>query len=398
MTTKKTGPAAAKTVSTKKTTAKAAKQATTTTTKKSPAAKSTTTKKAVANTPLAETVAPAKPQVRILDGSMGRELCNRGLPEDDLFRKVWSARALLDPEFNKTVVEAHRDFIDNGAEMVTTCNYGVQPHYFGKVYEATEVEGKISEYTLLAARLAAQAVQESGKTVRVLGSLPPLYESHRPDLAAKFLKETGAAEVTRIYDIVARALVEGGVHAFLIETMNSWEEAMCAIEAVKSLGLPILLSLEGSLRDESLNPQPELGEEMVRRVIALKEGGVAIEAFGFNCAPPEDIRAVLTVIDRSGLRPALEAANIELISYANCNDRKATLDGKGFDASNVKKGDVRVRADLADKDWSGFAAFAEEFQDLGATYIGGCCGCRPAGINMLCKWVKPCEHGELEKA
>merc|ERR1711869_149955 len=87
---------------------------------------------------------------------------------------------------------------------------------------------------------------------------------------------------------------------------------------------------------------------------------------------------------------ALEAANIELITYANCNDRKAALDGQGFDAAKVKKGDVRVRADLADKDWSGFAAFAEEFQNLGATYIGGCCGCRPAGINMLCKWVKPC--------
>jgi S-methylmethionine-dependent homocysteine/selenocysteine methylase len=340
----------------------------------------------------------AKPQIRILDGSMGRELCNRGLPEDDLFRKVWSARALLDPEFNKTVVEAHRDFIDNGAEMVTTCNYGVQPHYFGKVYEASEVEEKISEYTLLAARLAVQAVEESGKEVRVLGSLPPLYESHRPDLAAKFLKETGLTEVTRIYDIVARALVKGGVNAFLIETMNSWEEAMCAIEAVKSLGLPILLSLEGSLRDESLTPKPELAEELVRQVIALKDSGVAMEAFGFNCAPPEDIRAVLTVVDRTGMRRALEAAKIGLITYANCNDRKATLDGTGFDASKVKAGDVRVRADLADKDWSGFAALAEEFQGLGATYIGGCCGCRPAGINMLCKWVKPCDHGDLETA
>jgi len=380
MTTKKTLPAATKTT-TKKTASKVAKV----TTKKSTVTtkKSTTTK----------SVALVKKTIRILDGSMGRELCNRGLPEDDLFRKVWSARALLDPEFHKTIVEAHRDFIDNGAEMVTTCNYGVQPHYFGKVYKASEVEEKISEYTTLAARLAMQAVQESGKEVRVLGSVPPLYESHRPDLAATFLKETGAAEVTRIYGIVARALVDGGCKAFLIETMNSWEEAMCAIEAVKTFRLPVLLSLEGSLRDESLTPKHEDAEEFARRVIALKkESGVEIEAFGFNCAPPEDIRAVLSVLRRTGMRDALKAANIELISYANCNDRKATLDGEGFDASKVKKGDVRVRADLADKDWSGFAAFAGEFEELGATYIGGCCGCRPAGINMLCKWVKPCDH------
>jgi S-methylmethionine-dependent homocysteine/selenocysteine methylase len=324
---------------------------------------------------------------------MGRELCNRGLPEDDLFRKVWSARALVDPVFHETVVEAHRDFVENGAEMVTTCNYGVQPHYFGKVYDSAEVEAQIHKHTLLAARLAVQAVEESGKDVRVLGSMPPLFESHRPDLAAKYLEETGAAEVTRMYSVIARALIEGGVKAFLIETMNSWDEALCAVEAVKSLGLPILLSLEGSLRDEKLAPKPELGDELARRAIALKEAGVPIEAFGFNCAPPEDIRDVFKVIDSSGVRPALDAADIKLIAYANCNDRKATLDAEGFDASKVKRGDVRVRADLADKDWSLFAKFGDEFRSLGASYIGGCCGCRPAGISMLCQWVKPCEHG-----
>ena len=72
-----------------------------------------------------------------------------------------------------------------------------------------------------------------------------------PDLAAKYLEETGAAEVTRMYSVIARALIEGGVKAFLIETMNSWDEALCAVEAVKSLGLPILLSLEGSLASDS---------------------------------------------------------------------------------------------------------------------------------------------------
>ena len=50
-----------------------------------------------------------------------------------------------------------------------------------------------------------------------------------------------------------------------------------------------------SLRDEKLAPKPELGDELARRVIALKEAGVPIEAFGFNCAPPEDIRDVFKV-------------------------------------------------------------------------------------------------------
>jgi S-methylmethionine-dependent homocysteine/selenocysteine methylase len=331
-------------------------------------------------------------KVYVLDGSMGRELCTRGLPEDDLFRKVWSARAIVDETMHQLVVEAHADFIAKGSQAITTSNYGVQPNYYSRVFEADEVEKKIAEHTEVAAKLARKAVEESGKPVRVLGSLPPLFESHRPELAAKYLKETGTKEVTRLYGIIAKALIAGGVDAFIVETMNSWDEATCALDAIKDLKLPILVSLEGSLRNAELVPQPELAAEIAEKVIALKEGGMPIEAMGFNCAPPEDILGCLRSLEKAG--HPLQKAGIELMVYANCSDRKEAL-AKGFNSQEVKAGDVRVRADLADNEWTGFASFCEDFHKHGATYIGGCCGCRPQGIQMLAEWAKAAlENGE----
>jgi S-methylmethionine-dependent homocysteine/selenocysteine methylase len=333
-------------------------------------------------------------KVVILDGSMGRELCTRGLPEDDLFRKVWSARAIVDEKMHHLVVEAHADFIAKGAEMVTTSNYGVQPNYYSRVFEKDEVEKKVAEHTEVAAKLTRKAVEESGKAVCVLGSLPPLFESHRPELAAKFLKVTGAAEVTRQYGVIAKALIAGGVDKFIVETMNSWDEAMCALDAIKDLKLPILVSLEGSLRDEDLKPQTHLASEIADKVIELKKGGMNIEALGFNCAPPEDILGCLKSLEAAG--SPLKANGIELMVYANCNDRKAALD-KGFDATEVKAGDVRVRPDLAQSEWAGFAGFCEQFHEHGATYIGGCCGCRPQGIKMLADWAKAAHEEEAQE-
>ena len=45
-------------------------------------------------------------RVKILDGSTGHLLIvQHGLPEDDVFKKIWSASALLKEEFHDKIVE-----------------------------------------------------------------------------------------------------------------------------------------------------------------------------------------------------------------------------------------------------------------------------------------------------
>ena len=62
----------------------------------------------------------------VLDGGMGRELMRIGAP----FRQPeWSALALT--EGPDRVVEAHRNFIAAGAEVITTNAYAVVPFHIG---------------------------------------------------------------------------------------------------------------------------------------------------------------------------------------------------------------------------------------------------------------------------
>ena len=66
--------------------------------------------------------------------------------------------------------------------------------------------------TETAARLAVGARDAAGAegVVRVFGCLPPLCESHRPDLAVAFLEEEGEDFVRDTYRGIAEALVKGG--------------------------------------------------------------------------------------------------------------------------------------------------------------------------------------------
>ncbi len=56
----------------------------------------------------------------LLDGGMGRELRSRGI---DILRPSWSAYALLsDPD---VVRQVHSDYIEAGADIITTNTYGI---------------------------------------------------------------------------------------------------------------------------------------------------------------------------------------------------------------------------------------------------------------------------------
>ena len=61
--------------------------------------------------------------MKILDGGMGDELFKRMEVTDE---KSWSSKALLCPEYQNLVVSLHLDFINAGAECITTCNFPVR--------------------------------------------------------------------------------------------------------------------------------------------------------------------------------------------------------------------------------------------------------------------------------
>ena len=56
----------------------------------------------------------------LLDGGMGRELRNRGVP---ILDTIWSANGLLVAK--DVVLQIHKDYIEAGADIITTNTYGV---------------------------------------------------------------------------------------------------------------------------------------------------------------------------------------------------------------------------------------------------------------------------------
>ena len=84
------------------------------------------------------------------------------------------------------------------------------------------------------------------------------------------------------------------------------------------------------------------------------------------------------------VKSELEKQNIALSVHANINDRK-DAHNKGFDVRTDKSKEISVRGDLVYDEYSGYVDFCNEFAAMGATYIGGCCGCGPKGIEYVCK-------------
>ena len=177
------------------------------------------------------------------------------------------AVGLVDPGSHGKVVLAHKHYIEAGARVVTTNNFGCNPNYFGKAcaqqgWDPNDTTKHIVKYTKVAGDLARQAIKECGVPgVKLLGSLPCIWESHRPDQTDDFFREKGEEYIEDLYRQIAKAL--GEVDAFLCETMNTEQEAACAVRACRDLGKPIWVSFEPTFRGERLAPRCEVwGREL----------------------------------------------------------------------------------------------------------------------------------------
>ncbi|MFH6565567.1 homocysteine S-methyltransferase family protein [Pseudomonas kulmbachensis] len=287
----------------------------------------------------------------ILDGGMGRELQRCGAP----FRQPeWSALALS--EAPQVVVAVHTAFIESGAQVITSNSYAVVPFHIGEERFANEGLKLAS----IAGQLARTAADASAHPVKVAGSLPPLFGSYRPDL---FQPE-------RVAEVLTPLLQGLGAHVdlWLAETQSSLAEVQAIHAHLPSDGKPFWVSF--TLQDEDVDGVPRLrsGETVAEAIEVGAKMGVA--ALLFNCSQPEVIGAAVdvaqSIIKRLG-------ADIAIGVYANAfppQPKEATAND-GLD---------ELREDL---DPLGYLQWAKDWQQRGASMIGGCCGIGPEHIAEL---------------
>ncbi len=277
----------------------------------------------------------------LLDGATGTELERRGV---DISLPLWSARALL--ETPDTLAEIHRDYLTAGAGAITTNTFRTHRRTLAKAGLADRHE----TLTRLAVQIATDARDRHKPDALVLGSVAPLEDCYRPDLAPE--EAVCRAEHAQIIG----HLVEAGVDLLVIETMNNLPEARAAIQEARrrAPGRWIVSFCFKRARPPGvlLSGEP-LG--------ALLDQLADARAVGVNCTA-----AAATEPQVRYLRQALPS-RVGVAAYANIGS--ADSDGNW------------ICTDAVDPDR--YAEYAHAWVEAGATMIGGCCGTRPATIEAI---------------
>ncbi len=292
--------------------------------------------------------------IRILDGGMSRELQRLGA---ELRQPEWSALALINaPDI---VRQVHAEFIEAGADVVTTNSYALVPFHIGE--ERFREQG--ASLVALSGRLAREAADASGRKITVAGSLPPIFGSYEPE----------NFDASRVQDYL-RVLVndlEPFVDVWLGETLSLIAEGEAVREAVAKTGKPFWISF--TLDDElaQLNgAEPKLRSGETVRAAAEWIAGSGAAALLFNCSKPEVMKAAVETAANTFKE---KGVSLEIGVYANAFEGE-----QGDSAAN--EGLHGTRTDLTDDVYSRFAC---TWADAGATMIGGCCGIGAAHIHKM---------------
>lgn len=269
---------------------------------------------------------------------MGTELFRRGANTQ---LPIWSAQALI--ENPQMVCQIHKDYINAGAEIITTNTFRTTSRALGK----KQLGGRAQELTHLAVSLAKQARSESANgPVWIAGSVAPLEDCYEPALIPD--SETAIREHAEFIGW----LVEAGVDVILIETMNSIQEAVAAAQVAAMHELPIFVSWTCSADGKILN-----GDSIEDGIRFLEPYHSA--AFLINCTPAKDII--------TALRKMRGVSKVSIGAYANIG-KAEPISGWQF---------------THDLDAAAYTRAAETWVQEGAHIIGGCCGTTPEFIHHL---------------
>ena len=183
----------------------------------------------------------------------------------------------------------------------------------------------------------------------------------------KLLKPMGDLDFEDAVELFKETLrigVQQNVDGILIETMNDSYETKAAVVAAKEVrcecgkcDLPIFVT---NVYDTECHLLTGANPETM---VAILEG-LGVDAIGLNCSlGPEQMK---TVVPR-----LVAAASVPVIVNPNAGLPRV-VDGKTVYDVNAEK----------------FALYMEEIADMGAAFLGGCCGTTPAYIKAVTEKLK----------
>lgn len=281
-----------------------------------------------------------------MDGGMGQELRRRGIKGSNI---LWSAYALVTAP--QCVVQIHRDYINAGAQIITTNTYST----IRRRLDDAAIGSSFEKLNVAAGELAMAARDECHSDVLIAGSLPPLQGSYRPDLVEEF-------DIIEPFYREQAEILAPYIDFFLCETMSSSMEAKAAASGAASTGKPVWVSW--TLKDGGSNLLRS-GETISEAHAELKD--IPVSGFLVNCSSPESITQAMDDLGALSEFPVGGYAN----AFAGIPKNWSLT----TDASMPG-----VRDDLTPQV---YAEHAQRWITRGARIVGGCCEVGPEHIAHL---------------
>ncbi len=287
-------------------------------------------------------------EVLIFDGAMGTELYRRHIFTNRCFEEL----CLSSPQLIKDV---HRDYLNAGADVLTTNSFGANCPALRKF----GFGDKVGEINRRAAQLAREVVNEAGlnRKVLVAGTIGPLGRPKRSFGTVLKITPTQRAEMLAEQ---AQALLDGGADFLFFETLPNSETTTGARRAMARLpeGTPFVLSFAF---DNNCN----LALAIPHRLTAAINGSLPTpSAIGLNCGlGPERMLEALEEMRKATDLPIIVQPNAGLPH--KIDNRSLYLCSPEY-----------------------LTTYAIRYLNLGARGIGGCCGTTPEHITDLARSVK----------
>jgi 5-methyltetrahydrofolate--homocysteine methyltransferase len=287
-------------------------------------------------------------RILVLDGAMGTMIQAAGLSAADFGGAEYEG---CNEHLNLTrpdvIRRIHTAYLDAGADVVFTNTFGCAPYVLGEYGLAD----RAAEIAGAAARLAREAAGDRF----VLGAMGPGTRSITVTRNVTF------DQVRDGYAIQARALIEGGVDALLLETqqdtLNLKAAAIGIRQAMREAGAEVPLMVSATIE-----PMGTMlaGQGVEALYVALQHLGLF--SIGLNCATGPEFMT-------DHLRTLAQVATCFVTVYPNAG----LPDERGQYGETPESLAFKMKR-FVDEGW--------------VNAVGGCCGTTPAHIRALATLVR----------
>ncbi len=273
----------------------------------------------------------SKKRPLVLDGANG------GILQDKLKQKnlLWSS--WLNIEDPDSVISLHKDYIDSGAEILTTNTFRTNPYF----YEKYKLKYSLREFVTAGVNLAKFARGES--EVLIAGSNPPAEDCYQQERRISF-KEMEANHLSHI-----NLLLESGVDFILNETQSHFDELQVISRHCSQNHIPYVVSL--FLREDLTMLS---GEDIMTVIDFLTK--YTPSAVAFNCFHPYSYKKLSEILPKE----------LKTGFYFNCGSPNTT-DGK-------------IECHISPDE---YIETTRSYITGNTVFVGSCCGSNPAHTKKI---------------